>query len=426
MKNTSRIHAGITLRLALLSLFIHAGFAAPARAGGDDWPALRGSDQGRSSATGLPLTFDESTGVKWKTRIPGEGWSSPVILGSQVWMATALDDGRSLRAVCVDRDSGTIVHNVEIFAVENPAPKHDLNSYASPTPVIEKGRVYFAFGMYGCACIDTETGGILWTNQNLIHDHDSNGPGSAPILYKDFLILNCDGTQLRYVAALNKNTGEIAWQTDRSNEMADDTGHRRKAYATPLVITVDGNDQLVSPGAERVSSYDPNTGREIWFADCNGFSNVPTPVYGKGKVYITTGFGKAQLYAIRPTGKGNVTKSHVDWINKRSISLKPSPLMIGDHLFLAADNGVASCIDADSGKTIWNERIGGEYSASPLFADGRIYFFSMDGQITVVEPSAAFNTLATSKLGDGFMATPAIGGKAIFLRSKSHLYRVEL
>jgi outer membrane protein assembly factor BamB len=391
----------------------------------ESWPQFRGpKGDGHSDAQSLALTWSEREHVKWKTPIPGEGWSSPVIEGNQIWMQTALDDGRSLRAICVDRNSGELVHDVEVFHVDSPAPKHNFNSHASPTPVVENGRVYISYGMYGMACVDAATGKTIWTNHELKHDHDKNGPGSSPILYRDLFILNCDGTELRYVAALNKLTGKLAWRTDRSNHI-NKTAEHKKAYHTPLIVSVDGKDQLISMGAYRVSGYQPLTGKEIWWVDIPGFSNVPRPVFGNGLVYISTGFGKPELWAIRPHGYGDVTKTHVAWKVTRQAPAKPSPLLIDNQFFMISDNGIATCLDARSGREIWSERVGGEYSASPVYAAGRIYLFSQQGQTLVLKPDTKPTIVATNTLENGFMASPAIAGKAFFLRTKKDLYRIE-
>ena len=421
----------------------------------EDWPQFRGpSGDGLSDATGLPLAWSEQEHVKWKTAIPGEGWSSPVIEANQIWLQTALDEGKSLRAVSVDRQTGKIQHDLEVFSIPNPAPKHAFNSYASPTPIIENGRVYVSFGMYGVACIEGSSGKILWKNMELKHDHDKNAAGSSPIVYKDLFILNCDGTELRYVAALNKFTGKLVWKTDRSN-IINKAAENRKAYHTPLVIRVNDRDQLISMGAYRVSAYEPLTGKEIWWVDIPGFSNVPRPVFGEGLVYIATGFGKPELWAIRPDGYGNVTKTHVAWKVIKQAPAKPSPLVIGDQFYMISDNGILTCLDAKTGKENWSERIPGAYSASPIYADGRIYLFNEQGQTIVVQasspsplnpdsigrvrgetvplisslepnlPASAPTILATNTLDNGFMSSPAIAGKAFFLRTKKHLYRIE-
>jgi len=391
----------------------------------ENWPQFRGPNgDGTSDSHSLPLFWSEQTNITWKTPIPGEGWSSPVVEGNQIWMQTALDHGKSLRAVSVDRANGKVQHDIELFHVENPERKHALNSFASPTAVIENGLVYFSFGMYGMACLEAATCKILWTNTELKHDHDKNGPGSSPIIYGDLFIINCDGTEARFVAALNKFTGKLAWRTDRSN-VINRTPEFKKAYHTPLIINVNGRDQLISMGAFRVSAYEPLTGREIWWVDIPGFSNVPMPVFGHAMIYLATGFMKPELWAIRADGYGDVTRTHVAWKFTKQAPAKPSPLLVGEQLYLLADTGIVSCLDARSGKEIWAERIPGEYSASPVLADGRIYCFSQQGQAVVLKPGTKLNTLATNSLDDGFMASPAIAGKSFFLRTKKNLYRID-
>jgi outer membrane protein assembly factor BamB len=391
------------------------------------WSQFRGPDgNGCSGAKGLPLTWSETEHIKWKTALPGQGWSSPVVLGNQIWMQTALDEGKSLRAVCVALDSGKLLHDVEIFHIAVPQPKHELNSFASPTPVVEPGRLYVSFGMDGVACLDTAKGSLVWTSTELKHDHDKSGPGSSPIIHGNLFILNCDGTELRYVAALDKNTGSLVWKTPRSNNLQDRAGPERKAFGTPQVISHDGRAQLISEGAFRVSSYDPATGKELWWVDIPGFSNVPRPIYGHGLVYVATGFAPAQLFAIRPDGTGDVTRTHVAWKVKQQAPLKPSLLLAGDELYMVSDTGMASCLNATTGAEYWHERIGSEYSASPVSADGRLYFFDHRGQCTVLAPGTNFTALATNRLAAGFMASPAVAGRAFILRTRTHLYRVEI
>lgn len=391
-----------------------------------NWPRFLGPNEpGHAHAKNIPTEFAEGKNVRWKVAIPGEGWSSPVVEDSQVWMATAQDEGKSLRAVCVEKETGKLVYNVELFHVAAPAPKHDLNSYASPTPVLEVGRAYFAFGMYGMACVDMNSGKVLWRNTNIPHDHGGNGPGSSPILYKNLVILNCDGTELRYVVALDKKTGKQVWKTNRSNDMSKDNPQKRKAYATSTIINVNGQDHLISPGAFRLSAYEPLTGKEIWWVDIPGFSNVQPPVYDHGLIYISTGFMKAQLWAIKPTGHGDVSNTHVVWTYKKGVPNKPTPIVIGKEIYIVSDDGMMTCLDAMTGEEIWKERVGGAYSASPLYVDGHLYLFSHTGDITVLQPGRTYKVLAKSSLGDGFMSSPAVVDDALILRSKSHLYRIQ-
>ena len=415
-------------RTATFALSFGLVLAATAALAGDDWPQFRGPlGNGHSDATGLALTWSDTQNVKWKTAVPGEGWSSPVILGNQVWMQTALDHGKSLRAVCVDKTDGKLLHSTEIFYVEAPDEKHALNSHASPTPVVEAGRVYVFFGMYGAACLDTATGKVLWKNSTLKHDHDKNGPGSSPLLYGDLLILTCDGTEQQFLAALDKQTGELKWKTIRSNakELAAKNFHLRKAYHTPEIINVGGRDQLVSMGAFRVSGLEPKSGREIWAVDVPGFSNVPRPVYGEGLLFLATGFMKPELWAIRPDGQGNVTKTHVAWKMSKQAPAKPSPIFVNGRLYVISDGGILTCLNGKTGESRWSERLAGEYSASPIYADGHLFFCNQLGVTTVVKPGDKLEKVATNILPDGLMSSPAVSGKALFLRTKTHLYRIE-
>ena len=418
MTTLARCYGGL-----LLAILLHG--ARPATAlDTNSWPQFRGPDgQGHSDSTGLPLIWSETNHVRWTTPIPGTGWSSPVILGQQIWMTTATESGTSLRAVCVDRESGRLVHDVVVFHVAAPGFKHALNSYASPSPILEDGRVYVHFGTFGTACLATSDAKVLWRNQELKLDHE-NGPGSSPALFEQLLIFPCDGTNVQYVAALDKTTGKLAWKTPRSG-IINKTPDQKKAYSTPLVIQVNGQDQVICPAAEYLYAYEPRTGRELWTAHYPGFSNVPRPIFGHGLLYVCTGFGKPELWAVRADGHGDVSNSHVVWKAAKQVPAKPSPLLVGARIFLISDGGIATCLDALTGREIWQERIGGEYSASPVFADGRIYFCSHDGVTTVIEPGDSLKVLAKNSLADGFMASPAIAGNAFFLRTKTRLYRIE-
>jgi outer membrane protein assembly factor BamB len=393
----------------------------------DDWPQFRGpTQQGHSDSTGLPVKWSENEGVAFKTPIPGEGWSSPVVLGDQVWMTTATDGGKSLRAVCVDRNTGKIVHNVEVFALAKLDPKNEFNSYASPTPVLEPGRVYVSFGNYGNACLDAKTGRPIWKSNELKLDH-KEGPGSSPILYKNLFILHCDGTDVQYVAALDKETGKLAWKTDRRTDYGGKPGDLRKAYDVPLIITEAGQDKMISVSAYRVFCYDPNDGREIWSCTIPGFSVVPRPVYADGVVYVSTGYMQSELWAIRTAGSGDVTDTNVLWKSKQGIPFKPSILLVGNRIYMVSDNGIARRLDAKTGEQVWQKRLEGKYTASPVYAEGFVYFCSEQGLTTVMRADAGSTkpeVVAENELHGRFMASPAIAGNAMFLRTDKHLYRL--
>ncbi len=380
-----------------------------------DWPEFRGpSGQGHSAERGLPMTWSETKNVKWKTAIPGKGWSSPAIQGDRIWLTTASEEGKSLRAVSVDLKTGAVLLNIELFKLKSFGPLHAKNSLASPTPILEGDKIYLHFGANGTACI-TQTGEVVWKTK-LDYDNGQHGPGGSPVIYNDLLIVNCDGQQTQYVVALDKLTGKTRWRKYRAGG---------QAYTTPLVVNLPAGDQLISIGALRTFAYEPRTGKELWNVSYgDGFSNVPRPVYGNGLVYLCTGFMQPALLAVRVDGKGDVTKSGIAWTLKRGAPLTPSPLLVGEELYLVSDNGIASCVDAQTGAPHWQVRLGGNHSASPLFADGRIYFLSEEGESTVIAPGKEFKTLAKNQLDGQTLASMAVSSGSIFIRSQSHLYRL--
>ncbi len=388
------------------------------------WPQFRGPrGDGHSTATGLPRTWNEGDNVAWKVAVPGRGFSSPVISEGKVWLTSALEDSGSLRAVAFDQDSGEIARDIEVFRPEAWQHRHAENSYASPTPVAEPGRVYVHFGDYGTACLSAAGGAVIWRSHELRLDHE-HGPGSSPILWQDLLIVHGDGIDQRFVAALDKRTGELAWKTPRSVSLEDKPSHG-KAFATPLVIQAAGRPQLISPGAAQVSSYDPATGEEIWRVRYEGYSNVPRPVAGLGLVFVDTGYVKPHLLAIHPGGRGDVTGSHVRWSYHWQVPANPSPLLVGDRLFMVSDHGNASWLDARKGEDLWRQRLGGRHYASPIYASGRIYTFSREGRTVVIEAGDAYTELGRAELDGAILASPAVADSAFFVRTDRHLYRLE-
>jgi outer membrane protein assembly factor BamB len=383
------------------------------------WPEFRGpTGQGHSAERGLPLEWSETRNVRWKVPVPGRGWSSPVIAGGLVWMTTAIESGgSSLRAIAFEVETGREAANVEVFKVKRPAPMNPKNSRASPTPIVEGDRVYVHFGADGTAALTT-AGEIVW--KTWLPYESQHGNGASPILYGDLLIVSCDGSDAAFVAALDKRTGRTRWKTWRRQPWD-------QAYSTPLAIRVGDRDEVVSVGAYRAAAYDPLSGKEIWrvsYAD--GFSNVPRPVYGHGLVYIATGFQEPSLIAVRADGSGDVTRTHIAWTLRRGAPLTPSPLLVGDELYVVNDGGILSCLDAKTGQIVWVQRLGGSYSASPVFADGRIYFLSEEGMARVIAPGREFRVLATNRLDGDTLGSMAIAAGSIFIRTDSYLYRLGL
>jgi outer membrane protein assembly factor BamB len=303
-----------------------------------------------------------------------------------------------------------------VFRLDDAGYVNPKNSRASPTPIVDGERVYVHFGADGTAALTT-AGEILWTTH--LRYESQHGNGGSPTLYRDLLIVNCDGNGGEaYVIALDTATGKTRWKTPRRRP-AD------QAYSTPLVITTGDRDQLVSVGAYRAAAYEPLTGQEIWRVSYgDGFSNVPRPVFGQGLVFIATGFQTPTLIAVRPDGKGDVTRTHLAWTISRGAPYTPSPLLVGNDLYYVSDTGVLSLADATSGQVIWQQRLGGNYSASPVLADGRIYFQSEEGLTTVIAPGREFRRLAVNRLDGATLASIAVSNGSLFMRSDSHLYRI--
>jgi outer membrane protein assembly factor BamB len=406
-------------------LFVMASVAGSAAAV-ENWPQFRGAHgAGRADDAKLPRTWSEKKNIVWKTAIHDKGWSSPVVWGEQVWLTTAKEDGKELFAVCIDRKSGEVLRDVKVFDVEKPSALwRKFNSFASPTPAIEEGRIYVHFGTYGTACLDTKTGKTLWERRDLHCDH-WRGAASSPILYDDLLFLTFDGHDKQYVVALNKQSGETVWQKDRAIDYKTPDGDAKKAYGTPAICKIDNKPQLISSAAVATIAYDPKTGEELWKVYHGGMNAAAPPLHGQGKVFLCTGDGGLRLLAVREGGHGDVTATHIDWTMKKgSVPSRSSPLLVDDLLYMAND-GLITCIEAKTAKPVWQERVGGKFWASPIYADGRLYVFDEDGLGHVVAASRTWHKLATNKLNAGCRASPAVAGNALFVRTFTHLYRIE-
>jgi outer membrane protein assembly factor BamB len=413
----------------------------------DNWPQFRGPNgDGTSDSTGLPVKWSAGEHVKWKADIHGKAWSSPVVWGDQVWVTTATADGKELSVLTIDRESGKILRDQKLFDIATPQYCIPFNSYASPTPAIEEGRIYVTFGAPGTACLDTTNGHVLWTRTDFVCNHYRSA-GSSPLIYNDMLIMNFDGSDHQFIVALDKHDGHTIWRTERDVNFDDlnadgkprGEGDFRKAFSTPRVLTINGHDQILSLGSKALYSYAPDTGKELWQIDFKAsFSGSDTPVITDGMIFLGTGHGSSEMIGIRPDPSGIVNDSCIVWRTHKKVPTRSSPLVVNGMLYMVTDAGITTCLDAKTGDEIWHERIDGQYSASPIYADGKIYFFSEDGNVTVITAGRKCEVLAKNNLSNGspvipelqgpssgFMGTPAIAGKAFYLRTRTSLYRVE-
>ncbi len=416
-----------------LALAIAAGFSVQSTFAQDNWTHFRGSNlNGISDAREVPVQWNDSTNILWKTDIDGKGWSSPVVLGSQVWITTATEAGRDMYGVCLDLNSGKIIFNLKLFTPDSIYGKHDVNTYATPTPCIEQDRVYLHFGTYGTACVNTADGTTLWKRTDLNCNH-AQGPGASPFLYKNLLILHIEGTDVQYLVALNKLTGETVWKTERPKEIYDRLEPiGKKAYITPIIISVNEKDLLISNGSAVCIAYDPETGEEVWRIVEGEDSTIASPVTENGIIYFLPGFvtgtdGEkyAELLAVNPDGRGDIAVTNILW-RFRSPVLQLSTPLIRDGLIYTVDTrNTLFCLDAKTGEVVYSRKLKQKYHSSPLYANGNIYFTSAKGETMVIKAGRQFELVAENKLPGEVFATPAIVANSILLRNEKSLYRIK-
>jgi outer membrane protein assembly factor BamB len=406
-----------------------------------DWPEFRGPTRdGYSDAKNLPMTWSTTNNIVWKTSIHDvaseAGFSTPVVLGDQIWLTTATREGNDFFVLCFNAKTGAIEFEKKLFHCEDPEPQGNaVNTYATPTCAIEPGRVYVHFGTYGTACLDTTTHETLWKRED-IHCRHYRGPSSSVILFENLLILSLDGVDVQYMTALDKATGKTVWKTNRSAAWNDlnstdamvRDGDRHKAHSTPIVATINGKAVLLSAGAEAAYAYDARTGEELWKIHFSGWSAAPCPVYANGIAYFTTGYSTktTELMAVKTDGKGDVTDTHMAWRFSKAVPMMPTPIIVDNLLYVLSDKGTLTCMEPATGVEVWHTNLPGDYAASPFCADGRLYYFNQQGKSIIIKPGREFQPLATNVLSSGLMASPAVSGKAIFLRTKNEeLLRIE-
>ena len=406
-----------------------------------DWTHFRGpSGDGVAAADAAPpLEWSESKNVAWKTAVPGRGRSSPVIQGGRIFLTRAVERGVQrkkigpddmqtaehvdLGAACLDAASGKILWEVSLKSIDAPDPVHWFNSWATPTPVVEAGRLWCDFGGMGTWCLDAETGKTVW-EKTVPMDHQV-GPGSSLLLDGPRLLILRDGRTAQFLLALDKATGEPLWKTERPPVQAG-SGNQKKSFSTPILVETGGRRQLVASGPHWICGYEPATGKELWrLRHGDGFSIGSVPVADANAVYFSTGCMRPNLLAVRADGQGDVTATHLGWRSQKGIPVMSSPILSEGRLFYASDDGIATCAAAVDGKALWQERLGEGHLASPILAAGRIYFFGREGKTVVVKAGGTLEKLAENKLDGVQIATPAALGKALFVRSDTHLYRLE-
>jgi outer membrane protein assembly factor BamB len=394
-----------------------------------DWPEFRGSSgNGLVREAQLPLHWSPSEHVQWRTELPGEGWSSPVVVGNKIYMTAAIatddstdeDPTYELSLLVVDATSGQVIARTALFTDAGAiAPRiHQKNSHASPTPLIEDGRVYLHFGHQGTACTDLD-GKVQWRNDSLGYP-PVHGNGGSPALVGDLLIFSRDGADISVVTALNKMTGDVEWESQRDVE-----AKKRFSFCTPLVLELNGQTQLILPGSNVVQSLDPASGREIWRLRYDGYSVIPKPIYESGLVFVCTGYDRPSLLAIDPTGSGDVTETHLAWTaSSASIPHTPSLVALDGKVAMISDKGIAAAYDARTGRELWKERIGGNYSASPVLVGSHMYLLSEEGDCTILDIADTPKELAKNKLGERTLASPAVVDQDLILRTAQALYRI--
>jgi outer membrane protein assembly factor BamB len=381
----------------------------------EEWPGWRGPrGDGTSFEKYVPIHWSKTDNIVWKADVPGKGHSSPVIWGDRIFLTTCIEGELKRELLCLDRRDGKLLWQ-RVVVTAALEPKHQLNSYASSTPATDGKHVWVSFLAIPdvvVVCYDTD-GNEVWRS--------SPGPFASkhgfccpPILYKDTVILNGDQDAEAWIVALDQATGKERWRTDRP--------HRTRSYCPPLLVNAAGREQLVLSGSKCVASYDPDTGKQLWLIDGPTEQFVASLVYGDGLLFLTAGFPEHHIMAIRPDGTGNVTKSAILWRDTRGASYVPSPIAHGDYFFVVSDEGMASCLEARTGKRRWMERLGRHHSSSPVSAGDYLYFPDDDGTTWVLRAGPKFEVVSQNDLGEECYSSPAVARGQIFLRTLHHLW----
>lgn len=397
-----------------------------------NWTHFRGSNlDGHASVNNAPLDWGESSNIVWKAPVKGLGWSSPVVYEDQIWLTSATRDGKEFYTLCFDFETGQLLDEKTIFTSDNPQRIHSTNSYATPTPCIEKGFVYVHFGTFGTACINTRTFEVVWKRDDLPCEH-MQGPASSPVIYKDMLILHLEGTEDPYVVSLNKSTGEIIWKSVRPPEIYDPIQPvYRKSYQTPVIIDVNGRELMISNSAFMCFAHDVHTGEVVWTVEYGYDSTVSMPLFHNGMVYVNSGWiflenrpSFTRQYAIDPSGKGDITNTHVKWIFEDEVPQIPTPVIVGERMYMVHDRGMVTCLDIETGNPVWKEKFNGNYNSSPVYANGNIYFFNIKGECKIIQPGDKFKLIAENSLGETVKSVPVFVRNKMIVRTEKNLIMI--
>jgi outer membrane protein assembly factor BamB len=412
-----------TLILCWLTAFSTVG---PQTSVAEDWPGFRGPGrQGISNEKNLPTQWSATSNIAWKTAIAGEGWSSPIVFGDRIFVTTATDEGASFHLMCLDRKTGAVLWDRQVLR-QKPGHRQPLNSYASSTPVTDGKNVYIVAFDGSIAAVSME-GETVWMNRDFEY-FSEHGLGVSPILYKELLIVAFDpsssgpdpklGWQKPWdkalILALDKNTGKVRWEGKR--------GLSRIAHVSPQILSGSGKDQLISSAGDAIQGFDPDTGERIWTVSSPGEGVVPSVVVGEDLIFTASGFGDSTIRVVRAGGKGDVTATHIAWESPDDVPKIPSMLYVKPYLYLVTEAGVVKCFKAATGEVIWRERLADRFSASPVWAEGKIYFLSEKGTTTVIQEGDEFKVLAKNELDETCKASPALSQGNIFIRSDKHLF----
>jgi outer membrane protein assembly factor BamB len=398
-----------------------------------NWTSFRGTNMnGIAEGENIPLKWDTPV-IKWKTEIHDKGYSSPVVYNDQIWVTSGKPDGKELYAVCIDFKTGKTIYDIKVFSPDEVEGRNSVNTYATPTSCVEKGFVYVHYGNLGTACINTSNGSIVWKRTDL-KCKNIHGPGSSPVIYKNLIILHFDGSDERYIIALDKSNGKTIWKSDRpAGPYEPLTAVGKLAYITPIIINVKGRDMLISNGSAICQAFDPNTGQEIWRVVYGAETTISMPFTEKGVLYWYTGFmvdkdglNYSYLLAVNPDGKGDITGSNIIWkkLDKPTDNQMLSPLIRDGLIYTVTPLNTMMCIDAENGKEIWSKHVTSNYNASPLYINGNVWFFSIKGEVLVLKAGRKYEVVSQNTMDSGIWATPAILRNSMIMRTQNYLYRI--